>query len=217
MLRTWSTVAEPQRMHVVTVSGSSTDRFLLWRRFAEVLGIDPAGYREPEPDRANSSRGITAAEVLRRVNLRVDDLRYPVYRRGIGDPIRRVYAGPPADEPRLQVPAAYRGWVERRARRMNDEITELGPNVVGDLAELLPGPPDPDAVESVDVSDARLLETAIDGIAGMGRIMAAARLENETLRQRHGLPEAEPYEARGPQQRSRIPRPLRRFRSVPRR
>jgi hypothetical protein len=217
MLRSWSTVAEPHRMHVVTVPASSTDRLLVWRRFAEVLGIAPAGYREPKPERANSSRGVAAAEVLRRVNLHVDDLAYPVYRRGIGDPIRLVYASPPADEPRLQLPADYRDWVERRARQMNDEITELGPNVVGDLAELLPGPPDLDAVESVDVSDAQLLQTAIEGLAGMGRIMAAARLENEMLREQHGLPAAGPDELLRPGRRSRVPRSLRRFRRVLRR
>jgi hypothetical protein len=190
MLRSWTAVADPQHMHVVTAASSSSDRLLLWRRFAAVLGIDPAGYREPKPRRANPSRGVVATEVLRRVNMRLDDLSYPVYRRGIGDPFDRVYEGRPAGEPRLQIPESYREWVEARARRMNDEIAELGVNVVGDLTELLPGPPDPDAVESVEVSDDQLLETAIDGLAGMGRIMAVSRLENESLRRRHDLPRA---------------------------
>ncbi|HYJ70673.1 MAG TPA: hypothetical protein VEX15_23710 [Nocardioidaceae bacterium] len=190
MLRSWTAVADPHRMHMVTAPRSSSDPMILWRRFAGVLGIDPSGYRKPKPARANPARGVAAAEVLRRVNIRLDDLSYVVYRRGIGNPVDQIYEGAPAGEPRLQIPEAYRGWVEKRARRMNDEIAELGVNVVGDLTELLPGPPDPDAMESVEVSDAQLLETALDGLAGMGRIMAVNRLENESLRHRHGLPPA---------------------------
>jgi hypothetical protein len=221
MLRSWSGVAAPDRMHVVTVPATSTDPRLIWRRFAEVLGIDPEGYQEPTPQKANASSSVVTAEVLRRVNQRVEDLSNPIYRRGIGDLVERVYSSRPADEPRLQIPADYRDWIERRARRMNDEITELGVNVIGDLAELLPGPGDPDAVDSVEVGDAQLLEAAIDGLAGMGRIMATARLENETLRHQYGLPPAELVGMHGPPPRRRRRRRrlvrsfVRRIRTVP--
>ena len=216
MLRSWSAVAEPDRMHVVTVPATPKDPSLIWRRFAEVLGIDPEGYQEPAPQQANASTSVVTAELLRRVNERVEDLSNPIYRRGIGDLVGRIYPSRPADEPRLQLPADHRDWIERRARRMNDEITQLGVNVIGDLAELVPGPADPQAVDSVDVDDAQLLEAAIEGLAGMGRIMATARLENETLRHRDGLPSAGLVEMHGPPPRRRLVRALRRrLRAVP--
>ena len=187
MFRSWSAVAEPHRMHLVTVPAASTDRQLLWHRFAEVLGIDPAGYRDPNPRRANPSLSMTAAEVLRRVNPLVNDLSYPLYRRGVTDLTYQIFGDRPADEPPLQVPETHRDWVDKRAQRMNDEITKLGVNVVGDLNDLLPGPPDPHGVQVVEVGDAELVDTAVTGFAGTIRILARTRLDHDALQHQYAM------------------------------
>ncbi|MPZ63470.1 MAG: hypothetical protein GEU93_19735 [Propionibacteriales bacterium] len=192
MLRSWSTVTEPRGMHLVTVPASSSDRGILWRRFAQVLGIDPEGYREPDDVWANTSLSATAAEVMRRVNTRVDDLELPHYRQAFKSGLATmVYGGLEHNEPRLQIPASYRPWVEQRSRRMIDELQELEVEVVGDLYELLPGRPDPAAVDSAEVSDAELLETAVDGLAGLGRLTGTTRLEYRALQHRYAVLERE--------------------------
>jgi hypothetical protein len=184
MLRNWSTVTTRDRMHVVTVPPPPAESRELWRRFAVVLGIDPAGYRQPDGARANRSISLPSVEVLRRVNHLVDDLDYVVYRKGFGGPAGRVFGSRQPEEPRLQIPEAHRDWVEERARRMNAEIVELGVRVVGSLDDLLPSPADPDAVEAVAPTPAELLDAAVDGFAALGRSLAMTRLELEALRHR---------------------------------
>jgi hypothetical protein len=185
MFRTWSAVAEPHRMHLATVPANSTDRHLLWHRFAEILGIDPTGYGDPKPGRANPSLSMAAAEVLRRVNTLVDDLSYQQYRRGVTNMAYRMFGERPADEPPLQVPAAYRDWVEQRARRMNDEIKNLEVNIIGDLDDLLPTSPAPNGVQSVEIGNAEMLDTAVTGLAAMARVLARTRIEHDALEHRH--------------------------------
>jgi hypothetical protein len=187
IFRSWSAVAEPHRMHLATVPATSTDRQLLWHRFAEILGIDPTGYRDPKPSRANPSLSVAAAEVLRRVNPLVEDLSSALYRRGVTKLTYRMFGERPADEPPLQVPVVYRDWVEMRARRMNDEISELGVNIVGDLDDLLPTPPDPHGVQVVEIGDAELLDTAVASLAATIRILAQTRLDHDALRHRHAV------------------------------
>jgi hypothetical protein len=187
MFRSWSAVAEPHRMYLATVPATPNDRQLLWHRFAEILGIDSTGYRDPEPRRVNQSLSMAAAEVLLRVNTLVADLDYPVYRRGVTNLANQIFGDRPANEPPLQVPAAYRGRVEQCARRMNDEITELGVNIVGDLDDLLPAPPIPHAVEEVDVGDVELLDTAVAALAATIRVLARTRLDHAALRHRHAV------------------------------
>lgn len=185
MFRAWSAVAEPHRMYLATVPANSTDRQLLWHRFAEILGVDPTGYLDPKPARANPSLSMAAAEVLRRVNTLVGDLSYQQYRRGVTNMVYRMFGERSADEPPLQVPAAYRDWIEQRARQMNDELTKLGVNIVGDLDDLLPTSPRPDGVQTVEIGDAEMLDTAVAGLAATARALARTRIEHDALEHRH--------------------------------
>jgi hypothetical protein len=185
MFRAWSAVAEPRQMYLATVPTNSTDRQLLWHRFAEILGIDPTGYRDPKPARANPSLSMAASEVLRRVNTLVDDLSYQQYRRGVTTMAYRMFGERSADEPPLQVPAAYREWVEQRARQMNDELTKLDVNIIGDLDDLLPTSPNPNGVQVVEISDAEMLDTAVAGLAATARILGQTRIEHDALQHRH--------------------------------
>lgn len=56
-----------ERVHVIVAPGPGEPRTELWRRFAELLGIDP-GTVDPQTAFANASMGVVEAELLRRLN-----------------------------------------------------------------------------------------------------------------------------------------------------
>lgn len=67
----WGAGIPADRVHIVTVPPDSSDPTLLWRRYASVLGIDPATCDVDVPKR-NVSLGCVEAEVLRRLHSRQD-------------------------------------------------------------------------------------------------------------------------------------------------
>jgi hypothetical protein len=90
-----------------------------------------------------------------------------------------AYAGAVKDTFAAQVLAQFDGharitlapgdhaWIEAEARRFSEAITEAGYHVVGDLDDIIPGPPGRQVDESTMPSDAELLEVAVAAIAGM--------------------------------------------------
>lgn len=67
-LETWAAVLPAERIHVVTVPPSGAPRTLLFERFCEALGADPARLETLEAARANPSMDLVTTEVIRRVN-----------------------------------------------------------------------------------------------------------------------------------------------------
>ena len=67
-LEVWASALPAERIHVVTVPPSSAPRTLLFERFCEALGADPARLDTLEAARANPSMDLVTTEVLRRVN-----------------------------------------------------------------------------------------------------------------------------------------------------
>lgn len=66
MLEVWRRFVPAERIHVVTVPAAGGDRSVLWRRFSEVVGLDPEiGGHDTT---VNTSLGYASAELLRRVN-----------------------------------------------------------------------------------------------------------------------------------------------------
>ncbi len=134
------------RVHVVTVPPDSSDPTLLWRRYASVLGIDPATCDVDVPKR-NVSLGCVEAEVLRRVHSRQD----PRFRKRPGRSYvpwtRKLLAvqilGQRHSAP-FGLPADARHWVSERTAAMVREIHGRGYHVVGDLADLAWRPPAPE-------------------------------------------------------------------------
>lgn len=79
MLNAWLAHIPPERFTVVTVPGRGSPRRLLWERFAEANGVDPAVASRSAP-RRNESIGAASAELLRRLNERLTDVRVSDYR-----------------------------------------------------------------------------------------------------------------------------------------
>ena len=75
----WRSGCPGASLTVVTVPPPGTDPAVLWHRFAEVLGIDPAVGSAPAT-RSNRSLGQVESELLRRLNERLDySIDWPVY------------------------------------------------------------------------------------------------------------------------------------------
>ncbi|HET7329011.1 MAG TPA: hypothetical protein VFJ14_17195 [Nocardioidaceae bacterium] len=178
VLRNWSAVVPPERIKLVTVPPSTAERGELWRRFASIIGSTPELSAATKAF-GNISLGAVSAELMLRMNTRVDDLTWPAYRMGFkAGMAKRGLAKRARSEPRVHFPADRWGWVEERTDRMIAEIKAVGPVVVGDLDELIPVPASSD-VPGLDwaPSDAELLDAALDGLEALGRQLADARLQ----------------------------------------
>jgi hypothetical protein len=186
ILRTWGADLPPERVHVITVPGQGAAD-VLWRRFAGMLGLDP-DLLPPLPTR-NSSLSLADGELLRRLNLALDEnLGWSRYAAVVKD---QVAAEILAGRGGMTLPVADRGWVRERAERMVEELGGRGYDVLGDLADLLPawgpkppasGPkppasgPEPPASEpelpavpdvAAEPSDAAVLDAAVTALAGL--------------------------------------------------
>ena len=172
VLGTWGAGLPPERVHVVTVPQSADLRRhgdLLWLRFCEATGIDPA-WAPIDSDRSNQSLGIAETQVIRQLNRRMDrvarrESTYDALIRDMlaqGELVRRKSAA-------VRLPPDRFDWAEEEAERWIDWIEGSGVHVVGDVADLRPVRPGPDEPwKNPDrVRAKRQLETALDALAAM--------------------------------------------------
>lgn len=171
MLDVWTGLVGPERVHVVTVPVTGRDPSVLWRRFAEAVGADPALPVDHEV-RRNPSLGYPSAELLRRVNEELGASGWP---RGASDVIRSVVA--PDLEQRAQeerpIVLDPRGREVAAAwnARVREAIVTTGVAVTGDLADL---PDEPPAVTRrlEPPSDTELLAAAATARSGLEELGA---------------------------------------------
>ncbi len=137
ILAKWSEALPPERVHVVTVPPSGGDPSLLWKRFAQVVGLDPDAYVQPEKG-VNSSLGAAEVSVVRQVNIALggDEFPWPHY-----DRLMKWYLSPQLAKRRgipIDLPPAEYEWAVSKSQQTAKAIAEAGFDVVGDLAELTP-------------------------------------------------------------------------------
>lgn len=146
----WGRGLPPERIHLVTVPPSGSEPGLLWQRFADVLGVDPAAY--PAVDMgANTSLGVAETEVVRRLNDQLQDCPWPFYSQHVKNGIAQgVLAGRSGS--RLVLPDWVLPVVEARSKQIVDTMAERGYDVVGSLDDLLP-PADGKGVGPMPVAD----------------------------------------------------------------
>lgn len=135
MCRRWSEVVGVDHVTLVTVPPPGAPRDVLWRRFAEAVGTDPEGLEPPAS--ANESLGAASAELVRRLNERLEDLEFPLFASVVKHRLAKKELGPRRSlEPAVgfEVP----DWLPPLADRMVGRIRELGVRVVGDLDDLRP-------------------------------------------------------------------------------
>jgi hypothetical protein len=183
VLDRWGRQLSPERVHVVTCPPPGAPRELLWQRFCSVVDIDPATATFPEVG-ANTSLGVTAVDVLARVNRRLrkghapPQLRRTVKQVLVNEALRsdgseRVTT-PLELVPQLDEITA--GWVRR--------IVAAGYDVVGDLDDLTPRLATGGVPADHRVTPRASRDLAIDAVAMLTKEVAALRVELRELQAR---------------------------------
>jgi len=142
VLSRWTAQVPPENVHVVVAPRPGADRLELWRRFADSLGLDPDAYSTETGRSSNESLGSAQSALLRDVNAALDGrLVRPPYTYVV----KRFFAQkvlPRQRSARLSIPADMYKPVRALAGEWVAHIESAGYVVHGDLADLLPVPPD---------------------------------------------------------------------------
>jgi hypothetical protein len=174
----WCARVPPERFHLVTVPPRGSDPTLLWRRFAQVLGVDADSVDARRPS-ANRSLSYVGAEVLRHLNRALEGrLEWPAYETTVKGWFAEEMLVGLHDGPRASVPVEHRDWFAERHDAMVGRLAQLGVDVVGDLADLAPDFGEPVAAPDAD----EVLAAATDALAELvteraGRHWTGARGE----------------------------------------
>lgn len=165
VLRPWAEVVGADHVVVVTVPPDGAEPNTLWRRFASVLELDPDTC-DLDVDNTNPSLGAVEAELLRRTNEHADRDQSRVYRRPlrgrlIGEVLQGRVRAP------IALPERHQDWVHKRSQELIDGVRDAGYAVVGDLMELQPAAPAAAAIDPAGISEAVLLDAALDALTGL--------------------------------------------------
>lgn len=181
VLARWSQHVPPEQIHLVTVPISGADPLLLLRRFASVVGFDPDAC-DTTVAQANESLSVEAAELVRRVAPRVDDIvgfsdlpwheRYRWLRRFFAHGLMAPLPGH-----RIALDPGHAQAIAARADLAVATLRAAGHPVSGDLDDIAVAPVHPDAVRPADVSDTQLLELAVPVMAELVARVREATLE----------------------------------------
>ncbi len=183
LLERWGSTLPPERVHLVTVPPSGAPRDLLWQRFCSVIGVDPALAEFPDVG-ANTSLGVTAIDVLRRVNAETKRLPEapPQLRRTVKKVLvnqaLRQHSSHRVSTPDSLIPRLTEiteGWVKR--------IEAAGYDVVGDLADLTPQPSTGGASADHRVPARESRDLAVRALAVLTQEVAELRAEVREVEQ----------------------------------
>ena len=145
VLSRWTDGLPPERVHLVTVPRTRADPELLWRRYCQAFGIDPA-WASQESDRTNVSIGAAETTLVRKLNrrLRTAGLPSEEYRRLIRElVVHQTLAQRPRMTKVTLPPAAY-PWAAEVADEWIEWVVGSGIDVIGDVDELRPVAPGED-------------------------------------------------------------------------
>lgn len=184
VLDRWGADLPPERVHVVTVPPPGAPRDLLWKRWCQVLGLEPAGF-DLDVAFENESVGAPQAALLHRMKPYLTELfddgmqRHRWFRQYLGHEVLVPQKGE-----RFGVRPQH--WAELR-QLSESAVKALGDaryDVVGDLADLVPAADPPDTPHPDDVTDAEVLDVAARAIEQMVRDMREMTLSRNEWRRR---------------------------------
>lgn len=175
MLDVWVPLVGNRQVHVITVPPKGSDPMLLWRRFAEVVGVDPGVCTRPPPE-SNPSLGHASSELLRRVNVELGEVHRIDYNRVVKAILaRRILAERASLEQPVRLNRRGLALAARWNRQVRDAIAAHQVRVVGSLDDLPVAAPGPDVPEALPTpSDDQLLAaaaTARDGLLRLGEML----------------------------------------------
>jgi hypothetical protein len=162
-LERWSQGLDARRIHVVTAPPPGGSQGLLWDRFARVLRLAGSDFDASAAGAANESLSMLQTELLRRYNERhAEGVPWPQYRRIMRRQLDVLTAID--DGRRIVLTPDEHAFFSARAREICDALAASGYDVVGDLADLIPGPQAPTTgpEDPTELSDAELLAASLD-------------------------------------------------------
>jgi hypothetical protein len=194
MIDTWVPLVGTNRFHVVTVPYHSDGPDLLWKRFAGVVGINPARCRERAVE-SNSSLGLPSSELMRLLNLELGPVTRTEYLRTMKALLARDILGVRADQERkVTLNRPGRNLSARWNNRVREAIETSGVHLVGSLDDL--------PVTKVGKEVSAELETPTDeellsaaAWARKGLVEAIGTLEGKVaaLREEQGYDDSAPF------------------------
>jgi hypothetical protein len=175
----WAEATDAHRVHVIAMPPRDAPRDELWRRFAGVVGVDPQVVRDLEAP-GNTSLGLAAVEVLRRVNAALPPDLPRWHRTGVvRDVLANQVLNPLGGEGRPSLPDDLARLVEQRARRTWERLPSTGCDIVGSLPPprgAVAGDPPPD--------DAQVAEVAVAALAAMAARVGTMRDDRRAAERR---------------------------------
>lgn len=177
VLDRWGALAPPERTHVVVCPPGGAPTDLLWRRFAEAVGLPAEAVDLGRVDIRNESLGTAQIAFLRRVLDALDGrIEQPwhalVTKRWFAQSLlSRTRSSKPATPPTVVATLA------EVSQRWVDHVATGGYQVHGDLAELIPQDPPAEVRAPDDVTDAEMLDGLPQVVAQM-----LVRVRDDTMR-----------------------------------
>jgi hypothetical protein len=181
ILDRWGGSLPPDHVHVVTCPPPGAPRDLLWKRFCSVADIEPGSVIFPAVG-ANTSLGVNAVDVLRRVNRRLRQGDAPPHLRRTVKQVLVNEALRSDDSDRAATPTAVLPQLQAITDDWRKRIEETGYDVVGDLADLDPQPPTGGVAADHRVTPRASRDVAVDAVAVLTKEVAALRAEVKELR-----------------------------------
>jgi hypothetical protein len=167
---TWIDQVGRDRVNVVTVPPPGSPPELIGSRFLSLLGVDASEFKAPT--RSNESLGLRSAELLRRLNARVDAVSNAEHKRVVRKELVNnalAQVGRSAEGSRES--SAYgldphqRAWARARSQEVTAALSDANVRVVGDLADLVPAAECPDGLrDPSDATAVELLDVALDAL-----------------------------------------------------
>lgn len=175
----WGDAVGLDRFHLVTVPRGGGPG-VLWERFCQVIGLDPASVDVEAAAITNTGLGIPEVEVVRRVNEYLYGVFTPaVHQHVVKGVLAHDTLARHEGSRRLALPEQYLPEVDRLAKESLAALQERGVRIVGDLEDLVPGPPSSRSGHPDSATDAELVETVVWALQEL-----LQRLERERLRHR---------------------------------
>jgi len=146
------------------VPQSGAPRDLLWQRYCQAFGIDPAWAPE-ESDRENVSIGAAETTLIRKLNRRLTQAGLPSeeYRRLVRELVVHQTLAKRPNMAKVTLPPAAFPWADEVAEEWIEWVVGSGIDVIGDVEDLRPVPPeegagwaDPDRPRRPQMVDAAL-------------------------------------------------------------
>jgi hypothetical protein len=188
ILARWGSTLPPERVHLVTLPPSGSDRGELWRRFSRTFGLDDLPL-DLTAERENPSLGVPETSLLRTINQRVTSIIAPPdYRPLVREVLAHQTLSRGVASARLGLAPEDHAWARELSRSWIAVLAERGYDVVGSLDDLVG--PEPGTFADPDTTTAdQLLPPALDAISALlvegARLRAVEERLHEELREAH--------------------------------